>query len=262
MFINKSPMRYFLQLVISMLLASITPLYSQDFPEKSSPPKLVNDFADMLSSSDESLLEQKLSVYNDSTSTQISIVTITDLGTYDISSYSFELAEKWGIGQKGKNNGLLILVAKNQRKTFIATGYGLEVNLTDAICKRIVTKIINPQFKQKNFYAGLDEGTTAVIQALVGQFKADEPTHKKSPYGLIVLVFIIIIFLIIFSNRNNRGGGNSGGGYRRTFGSTGFFPMSFGGGGGFSGFGSGSSSGGFGGFGGGSFGGGGAGGDW
>jgi uncharacterized protein len=259
---NKFPLKHFMQLVMSMLLASNTLLYSQDFPEKSSPPKLVNDFADMLNSNEESLLEQKLDDYNDSTSTQISIVTITDLSSYDISSYSFELAEKWGIGQKGKNNGLLILVAKNQRKTFIATGYGLEVKLTDAICKRILTKIINPQFKQKNFYAGLDEGTTAVMQVLVGQFKADETIHKKSPYGIIVLVFIIIIFLIILSNRNNRGGGNSGGGYRRTFGSTGFFPMNFGGGGGFSGFGGSGSSGGFGGFGGGSFGGGGAGGDW
>jgi uncharacterized protein len=260
MLIHTGNSKRFLLFTIAILFAYITSSFAQDFPEKASPPKLVNDFAGLLDASQEQQLEQKLVAYDDSTSTQISIVTITDLGNYDVSSYSFELAEKWGIGQKGKNNGLLILISKNQRKTFIATGYGLESKLTDALCKRIITNVINPRFKEGNFYQGLDDGTNAVFQVLAGEFKAETKTRNGSQYGIIILVFIIIIALIILSNRNNRGGGN--GGYRRTFGSTGFFPMNFGGGGGFSGFGGGGSSGGFGGFGGGSFGGGGAGGDW
>ena len=248
--------------MLACLLFSLN-ILAQDFPPQASPPKLVNDFADLLSSQEESMLETKLVAYNDSTSTQIAVVTITDLAGYDISAYSFELAEKWGIGQKGKNNGLLILVAKKQRKTFIATGYGLEANLTDALCKRIITQEITPYFKQSDFYGGLNNGTTAIAKALLGQFNADEKQHKPSNYGIIFFVFLIIIVLIFLSNRNNGGGGGYRGGYGRTFGSGGYFPMNFGGGSGFGGFGGGSgSSGGFGGFGGGSFGGGGAGGDW
>lgn len=251
---------FFLVCVVSIVIS--TKCTAQDFPSQSTPPKLVNDFANLLSVEEESNLEAKLDAYNDSTSTQIAIVTITDLAGYDISTYSFELAEKWGIGQKGKNNGLLILVAKQQHKTFIATGYGLEVKLTDALCKRIVTQIINPAFKKNDFFSGLDKGTDAMVQVLAGEFHSDAVHQNRSGYGMIILVFIIIAILIFLSNRNNRGGGY-GGGYRRTFGSGGFFPVNFGAGSGFGGFGGGTgSNGGFGGFGGGSFGGGGAGGDW
>ena len=248
-------------LVFASLFLSV--VFAQDFPQRPSPPKLVNDLAGILTTEESSLLERKLIDYNDSTSTQIAIVTITDLGSYEVADYSFQLAQQWGIGQKGKNNGILILVAKQQHKTFIATGYGVEEKLPDAICKRIVSQTINPNFKQGNFYQGLDEGTTAMFKALAGEFVAEKDNSKPNRFMIIGLVFIIIIVLIILSNRNNRGGGR--GGYYRTFGGGGFIPFGgFGGGnsGGFGGFGGGSSGGGFGGFGGGSFGGGGAGGDW
>ena len=246
--------------LVGLLLLSVVTI-AQDFPEKPNPPKIVNDFAGMLSADENERLEKKLTAYNDSTSTQIAVVIITSIGVYDASDYAFQLAEKWGIGQKGKNNGILILVAKKERKTFIATGYGVEVRLPDAICKRIVSQTIIPNFKQGNFFAGIDEGTTQVFGYLTGEFKAEPKSKKGKGNGLVIIaVFVIIFILIISSNKNN----GRGGGYNRTFGGGGFIPFPMGGygSGRGGGFGGGGSSGGFGGFGGGSFGGGGAGGDW
>ena len=100
-------------------------------------------------------MEQKLLRYQDSTSTQIVVVTLTSIGSNDIAMYGAELAQKWGIGQKGKDNGVLILVAKNERKINISTGYGVEHLLTDALSRRIIETLIKPQFKLQNFYAGL-----------------------------------------------------------------------------------------------------------
>jgi uncharacterized protein len=245
---------------MGLLLLSVVTI-AQDFPEKPNPPKIVNDFAGMLSADENERLEKKLTAYNDSTSTQIAVVIITSIGVYDASDYAFQLAEKWGIGQKGKNNGILILVAKQERKTFIATGYGVEARLPDAICKRIISQTINPKFKEGNFYAGIDEGTTQMFGYLTGEFKAEPKSKKGKGNGLVIIaVFVIIFILIISSNKNN----GRGGGYNRTFGGGGFIPFPMGGfgSGRGGGFGGGGSSGGFGGFGGGSFGGGGAGGDW
>jgi len=249
--------------LVGLLLLSVVTI-AQDFPEKPNLPKIVNDFAGMLSADENERLEKKLIAYNDSTSTQIAVVIITSIGVYDASDYAFQLAEKWGIGQKGKNNGILILVAKQERKTFIATGYGVEARLPDAICKRIVSQTIIPNFKQGNFYAGIDEGTTQVFGYLTGEFKAEPKSKKGKGNGLVIIAVFVIIFILIISSKKNNG---RGGGYNRTFGGGGFIPFPMGGfgsgrGGGFGGFGGGGSSGGFGGFGGGSFGGGGAGGDW
>lgn len=236
-------------------------IHAQDFPERPTPPRLVNDFADLLEQAEEQQLEQKLVAYNDSTSTQIAVVTLTSIGQYDAASYSFELANRWGIGRKSKNNGILILVVKESRDVFIATGYGTEEFVPDAIAKRITEQIIVPEFKQGNFYAGLDEGTDALFGRLTGQFKGDETGGGKRKKGnLIPFIIIIIIIIIIISRR--RGGGGGWGGRGRS--------ILFGPGMGWGGFSSGGFSsgrgsfggGGFGGFGGGSFGGGGAGGKW
>ena len=191
--------------------------------------------------------------FNDSNSTQIAIVTIKSIEGYDIADYAFKLGEKWGVGQKGKDNGILIVVAPNDRKVFIATGYGAEEYVTDAMARRIIEQKFKPSFKNNNYYQGLEDGTNDIIDLLTGKFKA-EPEQR-----IIIIVIIIILLIKIF------GGGNRGGG--RTFNSSG--PIFWGGMGGFGrGFGGGSSGGfgggggGFGGFGGGSFGGGGAGGSW
>jgi len=104
--------------ILPILVCSYS--FGQDFPERSIPPKLVNDFANILGDREELVLERKLVAYNDSASTQIAVVTVNSLNGNEIGDYSFRLAEKWGIGQKGKDNGVLILIALKDRKMFIA----------------------------------------------------------------------------------------------------------------------------------------------
>jgi len=237
---------------IAMILAAN--IFAQ-FPERPSPPRLVNDFANFLSAEERQQLENKLVAYDDSTSSQIAIVTISDLGDFDKSQYAFELAEKWGIGRKHKNNGILILASKEQRAFFIATGYGLEDVLPDAICKRIVERIVIPNFKNGNYYAGFDEATDEIIARSSGKFTNEKSEKKKGlPSWAIILMIILFIFIVSGSASNRGNGGN-------TISRGGSGPVIWGGGG-FGGRGSGGGGSGFGGFGGGSFGGGGAGGNW
>jgi uncharacterized protein len=244
--------------------------FAQDFPEVPNPPRLVNDFTGTLSAEELGKLEQKLLAYSDSTSTQVSIVLLGSVGVYDISDYAFQLGEKWGIGGKGKDNGILILAAMNDRKVFIATGRGMEGVVPDALAKRIVNNLILPNFKTEAYYLGLDEATTMIFKLASGEYKADEVmADEDNPiFGILFLLFFIFIFVVlpIIKNRkdNNNHMGGKGGGI--DFWTTLLLANALGGGGrGRSGgsFGDFSSGGGsFGGFGGGSFGGGGAGGSW
>ena len=226
-------------------------------PDKPNPRRLFNDYAGLVSSEAAQSLENKLVNFYKSSSTQITTVIINDLGGYEASEYAFKLGEKWGVGIKGKNNGVVFLVCTNPRKIFIASGYGTEEYLTDALCKRIIEKKIKPEFKNGNYDKGLNEGINSIIAVLEGKFNAEE-TKENPKVGLwIIIVIFVVIFIIIKLSNKNRPGGLGGGLYDggwSTFSS-----------GGFSSWGSGSSggnSGGFGDFGGGSFGGGGAGGDW
>jgi uncharacterized protein len=240
-----------------------------DIPPRPNPPRLVNDLANMLAPQEVQMLEQKLVNYNDSTSTQIAIVTVTSLGPYDISDFAYRIGETWGIGGKGKNNGILILVSKNERKVNISTGYGLEHVVPDAYAKRIIEQIIKPAFARGDFYHGLNSATDQIILLASGEYKA-EPKDREDGGSSPLLFWLIIGLLVIFIISRMFGGGKGGrrGGGMRTlmnpyggFGTFGDFSSGrgpFGGGGG--GFGGGG--GGFGGFGGGSFGGGGASGDW
>jgi uncharacterized protein len=236
-----------------------------DFPEKPSTPRLINDFAGMLNASEVAELEQKVDRFNDSTSIEISVVIISNLGDYDISDYAFQLGELWGIGKKAKNNGVLLLISKENRKAFIATGYGMEGVLPDMRCKRIIQADLIPQFKRSNYFYGISFTIDAIIRYSANEYTAD-PVGESRVKPLYVFLFIIaVIFILGFINRKN--GGSPSGHQNDRMGGGLFGPTigGFGAGGGFGrgGFGGGSSSGGgFGGFGGGGFGGGGAGGDW
>lgn len=260
--------RFFLTLFISCLLASA--VLAQDFPDRPVPPRLVNDFAGMLTDDEVNSLEQRLVAFNDSTSTQISIVTVPSLMGYDKADYAQRLGEKWGIGQKQLNNGVLILVKPKRPESagqvFIAQGYGLEGVLPDITCAQIVDNDILPAFRSGDYYIGLSRAVNSIMAITRGEYtaaeyakKAGKKSGKSFPLGAIVIIVIIILII-------SRG---SGGGGSRNIGS-GNMPLwmllsmmnsgrgSHGGSwGGFSGGG-----GGFGGFGGGSFGGGGAGGSW
>jgi uncharacterized protein len=250
-------LRWWLVLVVFPVFGAMA-----DMPKRPDPPRLVNDFAALLSADQVEQLEQKLVAFNDSTSTQITIVTVSTLEGNEVADYAFKLGEAWGIGQKAKDNGVLVLVAKAERKTFIATGYGVEEFLPDAICKRIITQTIVPEFKQGRFFEGLEAGTDALMNRLLGKFEAEPREREGPPVNPFVVVIVVMVIIFLLIRFLGRGGG---GGRGRTLGSSGFFmfPGSFGGSRGWGGgFGGGSSGGGFGGFGGGSFGGGGAGGGW
>jgi len=242
-------------LLLTLLFSSLL-VFGQRFPEKPKPPRLVNDYTNTLNPREQQMLESKLVRYSDTTSTQIAIVILQDIGGDDVNLYTAELAEEWKIGQKGKDNGLLILLSLDDRKMSIQVGYGLEPILTDAISKQIIDGYITPQFKQGNFYAGLNEGTDQIIKALAGEFKGKPNRRQKRSFPWLVVVIIIIAFIIsaFRKNRPGSGGYRGGGGYW-----IGGFGSGYSGGGGFGGS---SGGGGFGGFGGGSFGGGGASGSW
>lgn len=256
-----NPMKRFLTLFVLAIVAFLN-VHAQDIPAKPNPPRLVNDLANQLDAGQEAQLEQKLVAYNDSTSSQIVIVTVPTLGDYPIADYAFKLGTEWGVGQKGKNNGIVLLWAPTERKVFIATGYGLEGAIPDAIAKRIVSQVITPQFKNGQFYQGLSDGVDAIFKYATGEYKADpeedDGGNSFPPLFIFIIVFIIIL-IIMFRNRNNGGGR---GGYRN-FGGPVIWPYTtHSGSGSFSGNWGGGDGGGFGGFGGGSFGGGGAGGDY
>jgi len=218
----------------------------------------VYDYINLLSSSEKTALEKKLIRYSDSTSTQIVVTIISSTKGEDISMLGTRWGQQWGIGQKGKDNGVFILVAKDDRKIDINTGYGIEYLLSDRDAKQIIEGIIVPQFKQNNFYGGLDQGTEAIFKYLTGEYTEDRDFSTDSITRWLQFIFFIIIIITIFS----RGKGGRGGGgslldiiILSSMGRSGGFG---GGGGSFGG-----SSGGFGGgFGGGSFGGGGASGGW
>ncbi len=220
-----------------------------------SPPKLVNDYTNTLTAQQKEALEAKLYQYDDSTSNQVTVVIVESADDYSVEDAAIELGRKWGVGSKEFNNGVVILVAKGDRKVTIQAGYGLEGAISDLVAKSIIDNDITPNFKEGNYYRGLDEATDNIIKAAEGRYKAPAnygSNKKKKGVSISTIIFIIIILIVIFS------GAGPGGG---TYVSRGGFGGWSGGGGGWSG-GGGSSGGGFGGFGGGSFGGGGASGSW
>ena len=234
--------------------------FAQGIPPAPNPPRLVNDFAHVMSAGEVNTLENKLDRYSDSTSTQIAIVTVETLEGAEVGSFAAELGEKWGVGTKKNLNGIMILMAKKEHKVTIRTGYGVEEKLGSIICDRIIKNTLAPNFKSSNFYGGFDAATTEIIQRLAGTFEDKRENDQTKGIPVWVIIAIVIFLLFILPRFFGGGGGNSG-----TFGGGGFTGGLIGGflgSGGFGGGGGGDSGGGFGGFGGGGFSGGGASGDW
>lgn len=254
------PMRSLLVKILLLLLWA-WPTSAQEVPEPMKPARLVNDFATVLNRVELNKLEAMLVAFDDSTSTQIAVVTLPSLNGNQISDFATKLFEKWGIGGAEFNNGVLILLALEEREVWIETGYGVEDRLTDALARRIIEREMVPRFKQGDYAGGLHGAAKAVVQVLEGAYSSNGKQTKGEPNGrgLFIIIFLIIILVIIMNSRNGGGQSFSGkgrAGYQPPF----FFPMGGGsfGGGGFGGGGGG----GFGGFGGGMSGGGGAGGRW
>lgn len=243
-------------------------------PNRPSPPKLVNDFTGKFLTQEQiHALEQKLDAYDDSTSNQVAIIIVESLEGYSADDYAIALGRKWGVGSKEFNNGVVILIStgggQGNRKAAIQVGYGLEGVITDLTTKSIIDNDIIPNFKEGNYYRGLDIATDDIIKAAAGRYAAPKGYNRKGKakgigFGAILFV-MIMIFLIAGRGRNNRGGGMVS---RRGYGDIGagwlLGSLLGGGGSGGSGWsgGGGGGGGGFGGFGGGSFGGGGSSGSW
>jgi len=199
----------------------------------------VNDFAKMLSSGTATSLEQQLKDFEAQTSTEVAVVTIESLEGEDLEGYSHRLAESWGVGQKNTNNGVVLLIAKADKKIRIEVGRGLEGALPDIIAKEIVDLDITPSFKEGKFDEGVTKGVAKILSAVRGEYTASPAPEGGGdmPTWLLVLIIAVVIFLIIATDGQILGVAGS---------------WTVGGGGG----------GGGGGFGGGSFGGGGASGSW
>lgn len=270
--------------LILFVLLGMSMQVSAQIPEKPNPPRLVNDFAGIFTTQQVKVLEDSLVHFSKKTSNQVTVVTVNDLGGMEPSQFAYEVGEKWGVGGKDNNNGVVILIkpkTDTKGEVFIATGYGVEGALPDASCSVIINREMIPSFKRNDYYDGVVKALNVILPVLAKEYSIEKYEKKGEDGGLLggitlVVAGMLIVFLAIAiagskgdgNDRNNNSGGGGGldaddvataillgsllGG--RSSGRSGgsFGGGSFGGGG----------FGGFGGFGGGSFGGGGAGGSW
>jgi|TARA_B110000902_G_scaffold266712_1_gene355685 uncharacterized protein len=236
-----------LSLVALLVLLLAGSVFAQPtFPALSG---IVVDEAGMLNTATNAQLSEYLLGHQRATGNQVVVVTVADLQGYEIADYGYQLGRHWGIGEQGKDNGVLLIVAKTERKVRIEVGYGFEGDLTDAISSNIIHAVILPQFKLGQFPKGILLGSKSIVEALGGQYQMRKAAKKKTAGNNFSAVIFIVIVLL------NIGGGMFGGGRRRGARSM-FIPGGFGGGRSSGGFGGGFSGGG------GGFGGGGASGGW
>ena len=252
--------KYTLLLGLLFVLLTFSATLKAQLPNPPVPPRLVNDYTGTLSTSQISTLEHKLVAYNDSTSTQILVLLVDDLQGYSVEQYATEIGHSWGVGQKDKGNGVVILVkpkkGSERGQVNISPGYGMEQYVTDATAKRIIDREMIPAFKEGDYYTGIDNAVNTIMDLCSGKFTQDEYAGDEGFPLWLVILFIIAIVIIFSKFSDNNGQSYTGGGTRTIW-----IPMGGGFGGGSFG-GGGFSGGGFGGFGGGGFGGGGASGSW
>ncbi len=227
-----------------------------EFPPK--PAARVNDYAAVLDETGRSAIEERLAAFERQTSNQVVVALVPSLDGQAIEDVAVRLVEAWGLGQKDKNNGVLLLIAIVDRRARIEVGYGLEDRLTDALSRRILEDRLFPAFRSGNYAGGILATCEGIIDATRGAYVALPRKRKSAPLiAAIVPLAILLVFILIGLQG---GSGMTGRGRRRYYRSGPIWWGGFGGGGG--GFGGGG--GGFGGFsgGGGMSGGGGASGSW
>jgi uncharacterized protein len=256
-------------MLILCVLFNTTAVFAQfDIPEVPKKQTSVYDYVGLLNRGEKQNLENDLIRYSDSTSTQIVVAIIASTKGENINYLAANWGEKWGIGDAEKDNGILILLAKNDRKIAISTGRGTEHLLTDAMSKRVIERQIIPYFKQNDYYSGLNAGVLAIYKVMTGEYKNTSSDNSGFPIGFVIFMFFVFVIIIIALSKKNNGSDNHNGKhFRRDRGGSilDAIILSNMGRGGFGGSSSGGSFGGggfSGGFGGGSFGGGGASGGW
>lgn len=202
-----------LMIVFGILLPVQLALAQFNIPEKPSFQTSVYDYAKVLSDVEKKTLEEKLIHYSDTTTTQIVIITIEDLKGENIGLLAPKWGQEWGIGgTKEQDNGIVILLAKNDRRIHLSPGYGVEDKLTAGITGELIRNIILPEFKAGSYYRGLDKGTDAIFEVLKGTYKGSRKSDKGGAIPMLIVLVFIILFLIIASkgNKNNRKGGSGG----------------------------------------------------
>lgn len=244
-------MRYFKAYLLIVLLTVTNSVFGvPNFPELTG---RVVDQANILSAAQQQNIIAQLKAFEEKSNAQIVVASIDSLEGYEIRDYGYQLGRHWQIGQKDLNNGVLLLIAPNERKVAIEVGYGLEGSLTDALSHQIIEQYILPKFRQGDMGAGVELGVMMILKGLAGEISAEnfvsqaEPEIDLATAIFMLLFFGFIVFFIIQAIRHGGGGGGLGGDGSSSSGSR---HSSWGG-----------SSGGFSG-GGGSFGGGGASGGW
>lgn len=237
-------------LAVIVLLFMVVSVFALEVPQK--PAGRVNDYAGLFSAETVNDISAQLSRFEEQTTNQIVVATFPSLEGESLEDFSIRLAEQWKVGQKGKDNGVIILVFRDDRAVRIETGYGVEAVLTDVICSKIIFQIIVPHFKNGDYDTGIKQAVTSIMSILQGGELPESSRPRRKEVSSILPFLIIVIFVILrailFSGINQRLGTHrhrGGGFWSGGFGGGGFG----GGGGGFSG-------------GGGSFGGGGASGRW
>ena len=228
-----------------------------DIPAK--PAARVNDYARALDDAGKAAIEGRLAAFESETSNQVVVALIPSLDGLAIEDVAARVVETWGLGQKDKNNGVLLLVAMSDRRARIEVGYGLEDRLTDALSRRILEDRLFPAFRTGDYAGGVLATCDGIIEATRGAYVA--PPRKRKAAGLLPVIVPLAILVSFILIGLQGGSGMTGGGRRRYYRSG---PIWWGGGGGFGGRGGGGGGGGFGGFsgGGGMSGGGGASGSW
>lgn len=255
-------------LLLSAALAAVCA--TAGIPSAPNPPRLVNDFAGIFDSYQNARLEEMLTAFDDSTSNQITVVTVSDLEGYEAAEYATRIGLSWGVGSKDFNNGIVVLVKPKTRRSAgevsIQVGYGLEGAIPDAYAKRIIENEMIPNFIEEDYYRGVLGACEQLMALASGEIS--EPRGPDTEDDIWIIIAFLIIFalgiaviVIKYKDDGSGNGGKSGGGRHIYMGPGGFFESGSSGssrwdGGGFGGLG------GFGGFGGGSFGGGGASGRW
>ncbi len=212
-------MNRYKELLILFVLVTYTVLLkgqSSDIPEKPVPPRLVNDYAGFLNPMEQNQLEHKLVSINDSSTTQIAIVIVKSLNGYDVNDYGARIIQKWGIGQKSKNNGLLILVKPKtlgeKGEIAISTGYGVEHLVTDALSKQIIESEIIPSFKNGQYYQGLDKAVNTLYSLTRGEFTPNQylASHHKqgktTRFPIFAIIILVFLLVTIFGRSSSQSG--------------------------------------------------------
>ena len=189
-------MKLLKSIILGMLCASAL-LGAITFPQPNN--SHIVDEAGLFSASQKVSLEGTLSAHERATTNQIVVVTLTSLQGYDIADYGYQLGRAWGIGTKEHNNGVLLIIAPNERKVRIEVGYGLEGSLPDAVASSIIQNTILPAFKAKNYFEGATNGVNAIINAVKGEYKASPKTKKSSSTSFIVpILFVLFVVFFLF----------------------------------------------------------------